>query len=521
MKNIRIKERYQALCKAIDEREDENLQYEFLPSALEIVERPSGKIGRNIIYTIFGLLITAILWASISKVDEVAVARGKVVPDGRVKVLQPLEEGVITAIYVDEGQRVEQGQLLIEMDTTMQKVDEQTIRQQIETAKLEKELLEKTLEGQSTEGYILDERISPELRSSIQELNDARNTYYQRRKELLHIQKNQSKEQLNIAKTNLARLQGELKINKAKESQLKKMEQAPKVETVELERLQNMINIAESESEKYKILYESGAVSKAEWDSKTNERDLLHKQYNSQKARAGQEQDNATLTWQSAQNARMNTEKEIELQRIAIEQATSNMEKADTELNALEEENKSQVLNLIVEKSKEIETLSAQLVKAEKNLQLQSLKSPANGIVQGISVGTVGGVVTKAQPIMSIVPDDTPLMIEVYLDNKDIGFVRQGQEVRVKLDTFSYQKYGTVDGIVENVSPDAIEDEKRGLIYKMKINMKQKSICVEGSAVPISSGMAVTAEIKTGRRRVIEFFLEPLVNNIRESVILR
>lgn len=521
MKSFKGKERYHALWKKIEEKQNNDLQYEFLPSALEIVERPSSTMGRNIIYTIFGILITALLWSCISKVDEVAVARGKVVPDGRVKVLQPLEEGIITGIYVDEGQRVEQGQLLMELDTTIQKVDEQNIQKLLQTAKLERDLLEKILQGKDIQNDLMDDRISSEIKSNILELNTTRKNYYETKKQLLDIQLRQSKEQLEIAKTNLERLEGELQINRAREAQLKKMENAPKAESVELERLQNMMDILEKEVEKYSILYESGAVAKAEWEGKSNELSLLKKQYNSQKAKAGQEQDNSILNRQAAQNIAMTTQKEMELQKMNIQQAKSNIEKAQTEQQNLEEENKSQILNWMVEKNKEIQQLSSQLLKAEKSLQLQSLKSPANGIVQGISMNTIGGVATKAQPLMTIVPDDTPLMIEAYLDNKDIGFVREGQEVRVKLDTFSYQKYGTVDGIVVAVSPDAIEDEKRGLIYKMKISMKQKTISVEGNEVPVSSGMAVTAEIKTGKRRVIEFFLEPLLKNIRESVILR
>lgn len=138
--------------------------------------------------------------------------------------------------------------------------------------------------------------------------------------------------------------------------------------------------------------------------------------------------------------------------------------------------------------------------------------------MQQLAVHTVGGVVTEAQPLMLIVPADEAVEIEAMLENKDIGFVQPDQPAEVKIETFQYTKYGTIPARVLTVSNDAINDEKRGLIYAVRVKMERSSLNVDGREVRLSPGMAVGIEIKTGRRRVIEYFLSPLMRYADESL---
>lgn len=131
---------------------------------------------------------------------------------------------------------------------------------------------------------------------------------------------------------------------------------------------------------------------------------------------------------------------------------------------------------------------------------------------------TLGGVVQAAQPIMQIVPSQGPLEVEAFIENKDKGFVRAGQSAAVKVDTFEYTKYGTLPGKVTHVSQDAIPDEKRGLIYAVKVLLDETTLDVEGEPTPITPGMAVSVEIKTGDRRVIEYVMSPLMRHTREAL---
>jgi hemolysin D len=157
-------------------------------------------------------------------------------------------------------------------------------------------------------------------------------------------------------------------------------------------------------------------------------------------------------------------------------------------------------------------------LRAGSHSKLLQLTAPVDGTVQQLTVHTVGGVVPAAQPLMLIVPKESVVEVEASLENKDIGFVEEGQPAEVKIDAFEYSKYGTIPGHVMHVSRDAIQDEKKGLVYSTIIAMDKATISVEGKDMPLSAGMSVSVEIKTGTRRVIEYVLSPLMQHKRESL---
>jgi len=150
--------------------------------------------------------------------------------------------------------------------------------------------------------------------------------------------------------------------------------------------------------------------------------------------------------------------------------------------------------------------------------QLGTGVSDGLGTVQKLAVHTVGGVVTPAQLLMVIVPRDNVLEVEAMLPNKDIGFVNPGQDAEVKVETFPFTKYGTLHGKITQVSSDAIQDEKLGLIYSIRVRLAKDALPVENKTVRLTPGMAVMVEIKTGTRRVIEYFLSPLIQVGSESL---
>ena len=146
----------------------------------------------------------------------------------------------------------------------------------------------------------------------------------------------------------------------------------------------------------------------------------------------------------------------------------------------------------------------------DEKQRLQTLRAPVNGVVQQLAVHTLGGVVQTAQQLMVIVPEDVGLEAEVLVLNKDVGFVRAGQEVEIKVDSFPYTRYGTLSGTVVHVSRDAVKDEQQGLVFPAQIQMERASIIVDGHKTPLQAGMSVVAEIRTGKRRVIDYLLSPL-----------
>lgn len=178
------------------------------------------------------------------------------------------------------------------------------------------------------------------------------------------------------------------------------------------------------------------------------------------------------------------------------------------------------------ELSHNIAALSASLTELNnKKLQLekqkQILRSPIDGYVNKILVHTIGGVVTPAEKIMTIVPKDAKMQIKAKVLNQDVGFIEPDMPVSIKVDTYNFQKYGILDGVVTIVSPNSIEDEHLGPVYEVYIDPKNTTLMVEGKEQTIKYGMATTNEIKIGKRRIIEFFIYPLIKYMDESIKVR
>jgi hemolysin D len=436
-------------------KQRDNLEYEFLPPALEVSETPASPLGRFTIWFIFLAVIIGLIWSYLGKIDEVAVARGKVIPDQRVKVIQPLEQGIVTAIHVNEGQKVTKGELLIELDSTITEADVLNMKNALDTAKLEKEIYCAELKGENTDKLYTSQNLSPDFLQSQKQYKEARDLEYSVKRGAFESIIMQKKAGL-----------------KAQESILKEQEKKTAMIRKEEERLEKQ--------------YRNVSVPKEEWEDKHDELVL--------------------------------GEAELEKQQMNVQYAKGELSEAEKNLDSLAKERKSKLLDSIVETDKKIETIQAEYIKANEKFQYQTIHSPVNGYVNGLSVNTIGGVVTPAQPIMTIVPSGTPLIIEATVLNKDIGFIREGQETEIKFDTFSFQKYGTVRGTVTKVSPDAFEDEKLGTVYKIKVKLDKTSIRVESKDVDITPGMTVSVEIKTGQRRAIEFFLDPIAKYLEESL---
>ena len=181
-------------------------------------------------------------------------------------------------------------------------------------------------------------------------------------------------------------------------------------------------------------------------------------------------------------------------------------------------ETRKLALDSLNEANRVISQSNQDVLRASVHSDLLRLVAPVDGTVQQLTVHTVGGVVSAAQSLMQIVPKQGAVEIEAFIENKDIGFIREGQSAEVKIDAFEYSKYGTIPSVVTRVSRDAIQDEKRGLIYGVKVVLDRSSIQVEGRQINLSPGMSATVEVKTGSRRVIEYVLSPLVQHTRESL---
>jgi hemolysin D len=182
---------------------------------------------------------------------------------------------------------------------------------------------------------------------------------------------------------------------------------------------------------------------------------------------------------------------------------------------------KSRLYETLTQKTKELSALKSDIQTVEFKKKKQIISSPVDGIVAKLGVNTEGGVVTPAQSLVTIIPKDVPMQLKAIVENKDIGFIKKGMEVAVKVDTFDYQKYGLLHGKVEKISANAMEDEKLGLVYEVFIKPKEFFLEVEGEKRYLTPGMSATAELKVGERRIIEFFIYPLIKYYEEGVSVR
>lgn len=430
---------------------------QFLPAALSLQETPISPAPRVTMWVIIGFMFIALLWAILGRIDVVATAPGKVVPSDRTKTIQSFETASVKAIHVTDGQRVQAGDLLIELDATTALADTQRVIGEQTAALL-----------QLARGQAFLEFIQTGKKPQISRPAGVDDSRYLDSLSLLSGQYEEYAARMSRVDADAERRKAELR---STQELVRKLEQT--------------LPIAQQRAEDFKNLVAQNFVSR-------------HGYLEREQARIEQEADLAN-------------------QRSRLREIEAALREVHSQRQALIAETRRVTLDTIDEAQQRLDTLEQEWKKADSRGRLMRLTSPVDGAVQQLAVHTVGGVVTEAMPLMAIVPYENPLEIEAFFENKDIGFVKSGQKAVVKIETFQYTKYGTLDAELMNVSNDAINDERRGLIYASRVRMPKTSLNVDGAEVSLSPGMAVTVEVKTGSRRVIEYFLAPLIQHGSES----
>ena len=211
----------------------------------------------------------------------------------------------------------------------------------------------------------------------------------------------------------------------------------------------------------------------------------------------------------------------LQITSHAIEELLASSGRIKKEIEFIREDHTNKLLNELAEKKQKFLYLQAKIDKTLFVNQRQQITSPVDGFVAQLLIHTVGGVVTPAEKLAHIVPAESPQIIKAVILNKDVGFVAPGMETTIKVDSFDFQKYGTVPGSVMQVSRDSVEDKNLGLVYEIYVHADKMHLLVEGVETAVTTGMSVTVEIKVGKRRVIEFFIYPLIKYLDEGISVR
>src|SRR5262249_29190336 len=426
-------------------------------------------IGRAIIITLVLLFCTGLAWAWWGTIDIVASATGKIVPSGRVKIIQPFETGVVRAIRVQDGQTVKAGDALIELDPTVNAAErdhggDALVAEQINIARLRAALI-------GGEDPLTDFRpptgADPALIGTQRQL-------------LTH--------QVAEHRAKIAAL--------SRQQAQKEAEQATTAATIR--KLETTIPVIQQRVDIRKTLMEKELGSK--------------------------------LTYFEILQLLLDQQQELAVQ-------TSRLREAEAAADAIRETRRQAVAEYqralsddLAKSEQKAGGLAQDLIKAEQKTRLQLLTAPVDGVVQQLAIHTVGGVVTPAQSLLLVVPSDSRLEIEAMVSNRDIGFVRAGQEAEIKVDTFNFTRYGLLHGEVLSVSPDAVirdrqqdrandrplgaqnessEPKGQELNYSARISLDRTQMQIDDRIVNLTPGMAVTVEIRTGSRTMLSYLLSP------------
>lgn len=438
-----------------------NPQHAFLPGALSVQETPPSPAGRALLWLILALFSVALCWACIGEVDVVVSAPGRVVPSGYVKSVQAPEAGTVARLYVREGEVVAAGQALLELDPVI--AEAELARLHGKLAELSQQLawrhaLEQWFATGTDELYPMP--LMPGV-LAIAERSRVRSLYEQQRSQMA---------------ASFASADGEYQASLAAQESLE----------AELQRTTAMLSVLRERVDAYAALLQNQQTARVQYLELRQQQTELE----------------LSLPVLHAKRQQMR------------EQATAMAEGIEAERRKLRLANLMEISSIDAEHA----SIFQEVVKIEQRRKQQQLVAPVNGTVQELVVHHAGAVVTPAQTLLKIVPEHAAMEVEATLQNKDIGFVRNGQEVEVKVDTFNFTKYGLLAAKVKNISNDAVEDKKKGWVYRMQIQLQSDQLTVGEKLVRLSPGMAVTAEIKTGRRRLIEFVLAPLMRYKHESV---
>ncbi|GAA3954326.1 HlyD family type I secretion periplasmic adaptor subunit [Allohahella marinimesophila] len=435
----------------------------FQPAALEVEQTPASPIGRAIIWAIALLAVIAVAWSWFGHIDIIATAQGKIIPTERVKTIQPMETAQIATIHVKDGQRVKAGDPLITFDRTATEADVQRLSQQWANARAQ------ALRLSSLASWLEGNRVTlPEIDTA-----GANDADFQRR---LTQQQSRLDHEAQMFSTKMQGLEQELARLKAEKLMAEsEKDRATRLTTILQERVQALQTLSQSKM-----------------GSRTQFLELKQQL-------VGVEQDAASQT--------------ARLQQIQASIAAIN-----TQQQALLHESMSTTYSQLQEVSTEAEMLQQEVLKANQHHEQLVLTAPIDGTVQQLQVHTLKGVVTPAQELMQIVPAGSALEVEALILNQDIGFVELNQLAEIKVNTYNFTKYGVIDAELVSIDSDAIEDEQLGLVYKAIFKLKSESLGGQDRELLIAPGMGVTAEIKTGTRRLIEFFLSPLIKAGSESL---
>jgi HlyD family type I secretion membrane fusion protein len=405
-----------------------------------------------IIPIIINLLIIAIIaWLWLAEVDVISPAQGSIILNSGLQRIQPRETSVVEELLVSEGDHVSKGQLLVRLRNQDRQADVNRLQNEIGSTRAHLYRLaefERFLEGQS-------ESDSPT------EVPDIPKIFLEREMALLEQQRISYEYERSTLK-----------------NQVKRAEATQAALKAEVKRLEQLLPFAEKRAKRAKALAMKKMLSETERDSAIEE--FVAKR------------------------------EELQVKKFELERAASELDVSHSELSGYERKRRSALLEERLKANEDLSVASAEYLKAREALDGRELRSPLDGIVHNVAVKTTGGVVQSGETLMQVIPKNSPLELKVNVLNRDVGFVENGQSVKVKLDAFPFTKYGHIEGKVKRIDRASVQDEKLGEVYPSIIELAQSYIRIDGREVALIPGMTGTVDVRIGSRTLMEYLLAPV-----------
>ncbi|WP_418185194.1 HlyD family type I secretion periplasmic adaptor subunit [Aliarcobacter vitoriensis] len=404
------------------------------------------------------LVLFIILWLTFSQIDVIAPSLGKTIPSSRMILIQAKETSTIEKINVKNGENVKKGTLLVEFKNSLENFDNNSMKAKYETLLLKKVFLDEMIRYIDTNNKIKTIENS-EISSNLLKLaNDKLNS---------HI----SSYDTEIKSLNV---------------KIEKVVYEKKMVETEVRKLLELLPFTQYKLEQMKKLVEKGL------EPEISLKDLEEK-YIEQKSNISIKQD--------------------EIKKLSTQYEISKHElmqfKNNTRKELLEEFNKT---------TDELNTTLPEVDKSNYLLESKFIYAIEDGFIYNLNNGTSGRVVQSGEVIMELIPTSSALEVEAKVLNRDIGFVHLGQEVKVKIDSFKFTKYGYIDGIVTNIAKSSILDEKLGEIYPVLIELKNDTMKIDDNYIKLMPGMTCSVDIKIGKRRLIEYIISPMIRYKDEAL---
>jgi HlyD family secretion protein len=414
--------------------------------------------------TISAIVFGAITWAYFSKVDEVAVTQGELIPATQVRPVRALEGGVISEIRVKEGDRVQQGDVLLVQDPALSQSEVDRLTQSAELIRQDIARLQAEQQGQTTTGNALQNQL---LEARLQE--------YDTKRAVAQAEVQRYQAAIGEAEARLARLQTNLSNAR-----------------------QTLVTAQEREATLQRLVSIEGAIPRFD--------------YLEAKDRLTQAQDQVN-----------SLEQEIAAQQQAIRQAEQSYRGAEQTVNQLSAQRQSEILSQLNQRREELANVEGQLTQSKIKIDGETITAPISGRIYNIQATMAERTIEPGEELLSILPDGQTLMLEVKVLNRDIGFIQAGMPAKIKIATFPFQEFGTLDGKVVQISPNATVDKDLGPVFTARVQLDRSTmpVPVQQRDVQLVPGMSATAEIVTRQRSVLTFLVEPITRRFSEAFSTR